>query len=89
METYNRYDKYTLLNTSLEKIYQKRANTEFQKLGIRPLYPIRKSTRTNKSKYCRFHRGHDHSTIDCIRLKDVIEALTKRGRLSKYVKGGK
>lgn len=33
--------------------------------------------------------GHVHNTDDFIQLKDAIESLIKRGRLSEYVLGSK
>ncbi|AES75852.1 hypothetical protein MTR_6g060430 [Medicago truncatula] len=35
----------------------------------------------DKSKYCRFHKCHGHTTNDCIHLKYTIEILKQRGRL--------
>ena len=31
----------------------------------------------SRDKYCRFHRDHDHDTVDYYDLKQQIEALTK------------
>src|SRR3954467_15316508 len=40
----------------------------------------------DKSKFCRFHKGHGHNTEDCIHLKDAIEILIKEGHLKQYAK---
>ncbi|XP_043687577.1 uncharacterized protein LOC122638793 [Telopea speciosissima] len=40
----------------------------------------------SKSKYYRFHQDYGHGTEDCRQLKDEIEALIQRGRLSHFVK---
>lgn len=61
----------------------------FEKEVSEPPYPIRDTSLTDMSKYCRFHKGHNHNTDDCIHLKDAIEGLINRGWLAKYVKGGK
>ena len=39
----------------------------------------------NKNKYCRYHRDHDHDTVDCFRLKIAIEKLIEAGHLAKFV----
>ena len=39
----------------------------------------------SKDKYCRFHRDHGHDIADCYDLKQQIEALTKQGKLQKFV----
>ncbi|XP_074342347.1 uncharacterized protein LOC141679873 [Apium graveolens] len=38
----------------------------------------------NKRKYCRFHKDAGHDTDECQQLKDEIEFLIRKGRLSKY-----
>ncbi|XP_058726284.1 uncharacterized protein LOC131597614 [Vicia villosa] len=40
----------------------------------------------DKSKFCRFHKGHGHNTEDCIHLKDAIEILIREGHLKQYAK---
>ncbi|XP_075663301.1 uncharacterized protein LOC142632866 [Castanea sativa] len=42
----------------------------------------------DKSKYCRFHKDHDHYTEDCRDLKGQIEELIQKGKLQKFVKKG-
>lgn len=37
---------------------------ENKKVGIR--YPVKESSRTNKSKYYCFHKSHNHNTNYCI-----------------------
>lgn len=77
------------MNTSREKIYQECANTKFQKAEIRSPFLVRETSKIDKKNYCRFHKGHKHTTNECIQLKDSIESLVKKGRLSEYKKGGK
>ncbi|XP_022860925.1 uncharacterized protein LOC111381378 [Olea europaea var. sylvestris] len=43
----------------------------------------------DKSKYCDFHRDHDHTAEDCLALKREIEALIRRGFLSSYINNDK
>lgn len=73
-----KYDMYTPLTVSQEIFYQECANTEFQKRGILPSYPVRETPLTNKLKCCRFHQSHGQNTDNCILLKDVIEGIIKR-----------
>ncbi|KAL8135334.1 hypothetical protein AgCh_010119 [Apium graveolens] len=45
-------------------------------------------TKLDKSKYCRFHKDTSHDTDECRQLKDEIEFLIRKGRLSKYTGDG-
>ncbi|XP_057965270.1 uncharacterized protein LOC131155840 [Malania oleifera] len=38
------------------------------------------------SKFCKFHKDHGHDTVECIQLRNEIEALIKRGYLSRFIK---
>ncbi|XP_074375272.1 uncharacterized protein LOC141717046 [Apium graveolens] len=42
----------------------------------------------DKSKYCRFHKDAGHDTDECKQLKDEIEFLIRKGKLSKYTVDG-
>lgn len=42
----------------------------------------------NKNQFCRFHKEVGHDTDDCRQLKDEIEFLIRRGKLSKFTKDG-
>ncbi|KAK3043870.1 hypothetical protein RJ639_000569 [Escallonia herrerae] len=39
----------------------------------------------NKDLWCHYHNDHGHITDDCGSLKQVIEALIKRGQLRKFI----
>ncbi|MCH81550.1 hypothetical protein A2U01_0002340 [Trifolium medium] len=80
------YTEYTPLNTSREKILQDCLNTEYADAGIRPPRETRENSRTDTSKFCRYHKSAGHDTEDCIQLKDAIEDLIKLGKLSRYTK---
>ncbi|KAL8148259.1 hypothetical protein AgCh_005574 [Apium graveolens] len=45
-------------------------------------------TKPDKRKYCRFHKDDGHDTDECRQLKDEIEFLIRKGRLSKYTGEG-
>src|SRR3954468_9839273 len=81
-----RFNDYTPLNASREKILNDCQNAEFKKSNIRP--PKSNPTRpgTDKSKYCKYHKSHGHLTDQCIHLKDAIETLIKEGHLVRYTK---
>ncbi|XP_058767421.1 uncharacterized protein LOC131641111 [Vicia villosa] len=83
-----RFNDYTPLNASREKILAECKSTEFKKSNIRP--PKSNPTRsgTDKSKYCKYHKSHGHLTEECVHLKDAIETLIKEGHLSRYTKRG-
>ena len=42
----------------------------------------------NKNLYSRFHKDTGHDTDDCRQLKDEVEFLIRRGKLSKFTKDG-
>ncbi|MCH81522.1 hypothetical protein A2U01_0002311 [Trifolium medium] len=58
------YPEYTPLNATRERILQECINTEFPDAGIRPPREIKENPRTNRSKYCRFHKSAGHETED-------------------------
>ncbi|MCI24674.1 hypothetical protein A2U01_0045860, partial [Trifolium medium] len=76
--------EYTPLNTSREKILHECINAEFDHADIRFPREIKESSRTDKTKYCRFHRSHKHEIQECIQLKDAIEDLIKQGKLNRF-----
>ena len=43
--------------------------------------PAKKGT----TKYCEFHKDHDHRTDDCIQLRKEIKYLIRQGHLRRYV----
>ncbi|XP_058759628.1 uncharacterized protein LOC131632930 [Vicia villosa] len=81
-----KFREYTPLNASRERILNECANAEFQTGKVR--FPKTMPARPNvdKSKHCRFHKGHGHNTEDCIHLKDAIEILIREGHLKQYPK---
>jgi hypothetical protein len=73
-----------------EKILAEIAVVDLAEVGIKlPKAPSQERKGIDKSKYCRFHKCHRHTTDDCIHLKDTIELLIQRGRLKQYVKNPK
>ncbi|KAL3626527.1 hypothetical protein CASFOL_030076 [Castilleja foliolosa] len=44
------------------------------------------NNRCNRDKYCRYHRDYGHDTNDCYNLKNLIEAIIRRGQLANYVR---
>ncbi|XP_058786210.1 uncharacterized protein LOC131660868 [Vicia villosa] len=81
-----KFREYTPLNASRERILNECANDGFQTGKVR--FPKSVSARPNadKSKFCRFHKGHEHNTEDCIHLKDAIEVLIGERHLKQYAK---
>jgi len=56
-------------------------------VGVKPSKaPSQERKGVAKTKYCRFHKCHEHVTDDCIHLKDEIELLIERRRLKQFVK---
>lgn len=71
---------------SRERILTKCANTEFQIGKVRFPKSMHARPKVDRSKYCRFHKGHRHNTEECIHLKDTIEILIREGHLKQYAK---
>ena len=42
-------------------------------------------TKRDNTRYCEFHRDHEHRTDDCIQLRKEIEYLIRRGYLRRFV----
>ena len=42
-------------------------------------------TKRDNTRYCEFHRDHEHRTDDCIQLRKEIEYLIQRGYLCHFV----
>ena len=42
-------------------------------------------TKRDNTRYCEFHRDHEHRTDDCIQLRKEIEYLIRRGYLRRYI----
>ena len=42
----------------------------------------------DQRKYCDYHRDHGHSTNDCYQLKRAIEALIRKGVVSRQYLAG-
>lgn len=38
-------------------------------------YPVKESSRTNKTRFCCFHKRHWHNIYEFVHLKDVIDKL--------------
>src|SRR3954469_11348628 len=83
-----RFNDYTPLKVSREKILAECINAEFRNSNIRPPKPNPTRPGTDKSKYCKYHKSQGHLTDECIHLKDAIETLIKEGHLSKYTRKG-
>ncbi|XP_058759897.1 uncharacterized protein LOC131633202 [Vicia villosa] len=83
-----RFNDYTPLNASRERILSECKSTEFKNSNVKPPRPNPTRPGTDKSKYCKYHKSHGHLSDECIHLKDAIETLIKEGRLSKYTKKG-
>ncbi|XP_058755191.1 uncharacterized protein LOC131628374 [Vicia villosa] len=81
-----KFREYTPLNASRERILNECVNAEFRTGKVR--FPKTLPARPNmdKSKFCRFHKGHGHNTENCIHLKDAIEILIREGQLKQYAK---
>lgn len=72
---------------SREKIVAEISTADLAEVGVKPpKAPSQERKGVDKTKYCRFHKCHGHTTDDCIHLKDAIELLIQRGRLKQFIR---
>lgn len=82
--TSGRYSVYKMLTKDPSKILD-----EVVALDIIPFPAMRKRRpdgRKDTNRYYNFHRDYSHNTDKCIQLRDDIEDLIRKGRLSSYAK---
>ena len=78
-----RYDRYQELTTSIEEIF---VNSQGE-VDFRPPMPLkRKVLEKHKDKFSLFHNTAKHTTATCFDLKDEVEYLIRRGKLTGYHK---
>jgi len=78
-----RYKHYTPLTTNHTTILEEVFN-----LDVPIRLPKTKLPRSGSdiTKYCKYHHGIDHSTEDCLALKDKIEELIQVGYVAQFFK---
>ncbi|CAJ2663878.1 unnamed protein product [Trifolium pratense] len=81
-----KFTGYTPLNAPRERIFAEVSAADFKKAGIHFPKQLPVKSHTDKTKFCRYHKSHEHVTEDCVHLKDAIEILIQRGYARKYVK---
>ena len=75
---------FTPLNTPLDQVLMQIGDNLELKWPEKLKGDLNKRSR---DKYCRFHRDHGHDTSNCYELKSQIEALIKKGKLQRFIKG--
>ncbi|XP_020224265.1 uncharacterized protein LOC109806305 [Cajanus cajan] len=76
-----RYDFYTPLSTTRVHILEEASNNNVLTLPL----PGHNPNNADRTKHCRYHRNHDHTTEKCRTLRDRIEELIQAGHLGQYV----
>jgi hypothetical protein len=77
------FTEYTPLAMSREKILAEIAVADLAEADINPPKGLSQERKgVDKTKYRRFHKFHGHTTDDCIHLKDAIELVIQRGRVT-------
>ena len=76
-----RFRNYAALNASKTQVL----------MEVREQLPRSERMRThpekrNPNKFCLYHRDHGHDTEECLRLRDEIEELIRRGRLNRFIR---
>ncbi|KAK1393105.1 hypothetical protein POM88_012161 [Heracleum sosnowskyi] len=80
-----KFTEYARLNTPRSQILMEIAKEE----DLKWPKPMRADlSKRNQNQFCRFHKEVGHDTDDCRQLKDEIEFLIRRGKLSKFTKDG-
>ncbi|XP_022156001.1 uncharacterized protein LOC111022976 [Momordica charantia] len=69
------FDKYTPTNRPIAEIHAVVEEGGFENLLSLLGKSRKQSGKKDKTKYCRFHKDHDHDTSTCYALKDQIEDL--------------
>lgn len=78
-----RISTYAPLVTNPAHIYQKVLTMEF--CGIPKPPPLKHKSQKGRYEYYHFHESYEHLTDECVQLRDAIEQLIRRGRLSQYI----
>ncbi|XP_020211783.1 uncharacterized protein LOC109796527 [Cajanus cajan] len=79
-----RYEFYTPLNAPRVNILEEANHADLISLPPSAHNPVN----ADKSKHCRYHRNHGHTTNECWSLKDQIEELIQAGQLGQYIQRG-
>ena len=74
--------QYTPLTTSVLQVLWEVQHERFMRW---PSQMKSDPAKRDDTKYCEFHKGHEHRTDDYIQLKKEIEYLIRRGHLSRYM----
>ena len=77
-----RNQNYTPLNAPLDQVLMQIKDDPSLKWPEKMKGDPNKS---NKNKYCRFHKDHRHDTDECYNLKQQIENLIRQGKLRHFV----
>jgi len=62
---------------------------KFRVAGIKAPQSLKESSRTDKAKYCRYHRSQGHDTEECFQLREAIQDLIKNEKLGRFVDKGR
>ena len=81
----SKYNNFTDLTRSHEDVFLATEHTGVYKQSDSMR---RDRSKRNQNKYCRYHRDVDHTTEECIALKDEIEKLILEGYLQNYIRNG-
>lgn len=64
-------------------------NIKLKKSKIQKSYQVNEFSLMYKSKYICFYKSHCHKINKYTKMKDAIEGMVKKGRLTKYTRYGK
>lgn len=59
-------------------------NTDFKGFRIRNLYVVKESSKIDKTRFIQFNKSRGYNIEKCVHLKDVVEELINKGRLTRY-----
>ncbi|XP_057949272.1 uncharacterized protein LOC131144550 [Malania oleifera] len=79
----SKFSTYTPLNILRSEVLMQIRKKDYVSWPEPMRTPLHKR---NVSKFCQFHKDHGHNTEECIQLRNKIEALIKRGYLSRFIK---
>jgi len=76
-----RFSHYTPITTRRSQILEEALNVDL----ILPHKRTPTPPNADQNRYCQYHRNFDHTTEECVTLKDKIEELIQAGHLKQFV----
>ena len=80
-QVHQKFQEYTPLTVNMEQIMNAIGNEPY----IQHPNPLCHGPNKDKNKYCSYHKDIEHTTEQCVKLKDEIEFLIEKGYLKEFI----